>query len=252
MEVTVLEATDAPEKTVCRAARNDYLDGWVGEKSYDDAMAGIDGDTTAEKTETLIEHLLAKGHFGPFEHVTITFGIKGVSRSLMAQLTRHRHATFDIQSQRYVDFSGTDPGDLVLTPQTIADIQSGGRNPHGVSLKEVKETTGLSETEIEQRRQDIFHRSIERAVNDYNELVELGTPPEDARFVLPIGSKVNIVVSLNARMLLHIFDMRKGAEAQWEIRELSDNLMELANEWMPATFGYYQAEMEHRKNKLAP
>lgn len=252
MEVTVLEATDSPEETVCRAARNDYLDDWVGEKSYDEVMAGIDGDTRAEKTQTLIEHLLAKGHFGPFEHVSITFGVKGVSRSLMAQLTRHRHASFDVQSQRYVDFSDTDPGDLVLTPQSIEDITTGGRNPHGVSLSEVKENTGLTESQIEQTRQTVFAESIERSVNDYNQLVELGTPPEDARFVLPIGSKVNLVVSVNARMLLHIFDMRKGAEAQWEIRDLSNQLMDAATDWMPATFGYYQSEMERRKNKLAP
>lgn len=250
--VTVLEATPQPERTVCRAARNDYLDRWVGDLSYSEAMAGIDGDTLDEKTTTLIEHLLAKGHFGPFEHVSMTLAIEGVSRSLMAQLTRHRHATFDVQSQRYVDFSGSEPGDLVVTPQTVADITAGGRNPHGTSRSDVRDQTGLDDAAIERARQEVFARSVARSVADYNDLLALGVPPEDARFVLPVGSRVNIVVTLNARMLLHVFDMRGGAEAQWEIRGLTDRVVECAREWMPATVDYYEREMEHRKNKLAP
>jgi thymidylate synthase (FAD) len=77
-------------------------------------------------------------------------------------------------------------------------------------------------------------------------------PPEDARFVLPIGTKVNMVFSLNARMLMHVADMRAAADAQWEIRTLTESVLDLASEWCPITFEHYESEMKHRKNRLAP
>ncbi|MEF8776316.1 MAG: FAD-dependent thymidylate synthase, partial [Haloarculaceae archaeon] len=104
MEVTLLEATPDPEQVICRGARNDYMEDWVGEVSFEEAMAGIEGETVADQMETLIGHLLEHGHFGPFEHAQATFAVKGISRSCMAQLTRHRHVSFDVQSMRYVAF----------------------------------------------------------------------------------------------------------------------------------------------------
>ena len=86
----------------------------------------------------------------------------------------------------------------------------------------------------------------------YQELLELGLPPEDARFVLPIGTKVNIVMSVNARMLMHIADMRAAADAQWEIREMTEEILDIAAEWCPITFEYYNEHMKNRKNRLAP
>jgi thymidylate synthase (FAD) len=77
-------------------------------------------------------------------------------------------------------------------------------------------------------------------------------PPEDARFVLPIGTEVNMVVSMNARMLMHVADMRAAADAQWEIREMTEGILELAKEWCPNTFEYYEETMKNRKNRLAP
>ena len=77
-------------------------------------------------------------------------------------------------------------------------------------------------------------------------------PPEDARFVLPIGTEVNMVMSMNVRMLMHVADMRAVADAQWEIREMTQKVLDLAREWCPITFEYYDAEMKNRKNRLAP
>lgn len=74
-----------------------------------------------EKKRTLIVHLLQHGHYGPFEHPPATFAIEGMSRACMAQLTRHRHVSFDVQSMRYVAFDAVDPADvkagaIVVTP----------------------------------------------------------------------------------------------------------------------------------------
>jgi thymidylate synthase (FAD) len=247
MDVQLLEATEDPERLICRAARNDYMSEFVGEVSFERAMETTDGETIEEKMQTLIAHLLDHGHFGPFEHPHATFAIEGVSRSCMAQLTRHRHVSFDVQSMRYVAFDDVDPadvreGELVVVPPSATDPDWVGRNQQAADLDE-----GAAE-----RREELFRETVADAVAAYQELLELGMPPEDARFVLPIGTKVNIVMTLNARMLMHVADMRAAADSQWEIRELTERVLDLAAEWCPRTFEHYEAEMKGRKNRLAP
>ncbi|MFB6073459.1 MAG: FAD-dependent thymidylate synthase [Haloarculaceae archaeon] len=248
MDVRLLEATENPERLVCRAARNDYSDDFVADQSFEETMATVDGDTVEAKMERLIcNTLLRHGHYGPFEHPHATFAIEGVSRSCMAQLTRHRHVSFDVQSMRYVSFDDVDPedvreGELVVIPPSATDPDWVGRN---------QQAGQVDEATVE-RRAEIFRDTIEDAVASYQELLDLGMPPEDARFVLPIGTKVNIVMSLNARMLMHVADMRAAADAQWEIRELTERVLDLAKEWCPITFEYYEEHMKNRKNRLAP
>ena len=247
MEVTLLEATEDPEEVICRGARNDYMADFVGEQSLEEAMADIEGDTLEAKQETLIGHLLKHGHFGPFEHPQATFAVKGVSRSCMAQITRHRHVSFDVQSMRYVAFDDVDPaavreGEMVVIPPSATDPDWVGRN----------QQAGAVDEETAAEREAIFKDTIEDAVRSYQDLLELGMPPEDARFVLPIGTKVNIVMSMNARMLMHVADMRAAADAQWEIRQMTEEILDLAAEWCPITFEYYEEHMKNRKNRLAP
>jgi thymidylate synthase (FAD) len=247
MNVQRLEATKDPERLICQAARNDYADGFVGEQSFEETMAEVDGETRREKQETLIHHLLDHGHFGPFEHAQITFAVEGMSRSCMAQLTRHRHVSFDVQSMRYVAFDDVDPasvreGELVVIPPSATDPNWVGRN----------QRKGQVDEETVAERQQIFKDTIETAVAAYQDLLDLGMPPEDARFVLPIGTQVNVVMSMNVRMLMHVADMRAAADAQWEIRGLTEDLLDIAAEWCPITFEHYNAEMKNRKNRLAP
>ena len=247
MEVTLLEATEDPEAVICTGARNDYMSDFVGDLSFEERMASIEGDGIEEKKRTLIGHLLSHGHFGPFEHVQATFAVKGISRSCMAQITRHRHVSFDVQSMRYVSFDDVDPeavgeGEMVVTPPSASDPAWIGRNQKG----------GAVDDETIEQREEIFRKSVQRSVEEYQELLDLGMPPEDARFVLPIGTEVNMVMSMNARMLMHVADMRAAADAQWEIRGLTEQVLDLAAEWCPITFEYYEENMKNRKNRLAP
>lgn len=247
MDVQLLEATPDPERVICTAARNDYLTEFVGDVSFEEAMEGIEGDGIEAKRETLIGHLLDHGHFGPFEHPQATFAIKGVSRSCMAQLTRHRHASFDIQSMRYVSFDDVDPaevedGAMVVTPPSATDPDWIGRN----------QSSGPVDDETVAERKRIFRETVRDSVDSYQRLLDLGMPPEDARFVLPIGTEVNIVMSVNVRMLMHIADMRAAADSQWEIREMTESILELAADWCPITFDHYDEHMKGRKNRLAP
>ncbi|MFB6169762.1 MAG: FAD-dependent thymidylate synthase [Haloarculaceae archaeon] len=247
MEVRLLEATDDPEEVVCRAARNDYMSAFNPDLSFEETMADIEGDDVEEKKETLIGHLLSHGHYGPFEHAQATFAVKGISRACMAQITRHRHVSFDVQSMRYVSFDEVDPadvraGEMVVVPPSATDPDWVGRN----------QKTGSVDEETVERREEVFREAISSAVDSYQQLLDLGMPPEDARFVLPIGTEVNMVMSMNARMLMHVADMRAAADAQWEIRELTERVLNLAAEWCPITFDYYEEHMKNRKNRLAP
>jgi thymidylate synthase (FAD) len=247
MEVELLEATEDPEELICRGARNDYMSGFVGEQSFEEVMDSIEGEDIEEKKETLIGHLLDRGHFGPFEHPQVTFAVKGISRSCMAQITRHRHISFDVQSMRYVAFDDVDPaeveeGAMVVTPPSANDPDWIGRN----------QTSGAVDDETVEKREEIFRRSVRQSVEDYQELLDLGMPPEDARFVLPIGTEVNMVMSMNVRMLMHVADMRAAADAQWEIRQMTEKVLALAEQWCPVTFEYYNEHMKNRKNRLAP
>ncbi len=247
MEVRLLEATETPERLICQAARNDYMEAFVAETPFEEVMESVEGETLEEQKETLIHHLLAHGHYGPFEHPHATFAIEGISRSCMAQLTRHRHVSFDVQSMRYVSFDSVDPanvreGEMIVIPPSATDPEWVGRN----------QETGAVDEETAAKRDKLFRDTVENAFESYQELLELGMPPEDARYVLPIGSKVNLVMSMNARMLMHVADMRAAADAQWEIREMTEQVLDLASEWCPITFEYYNEKMKNRKNRLAP
>ena len=247
MEVRLLAATDDPETVICRAARNDYMSGFNPDMSFEETMAGIEGDDLAAKQRTLIGRLMDHGHFGPFEHAQATFAVEGMSRSCMAQITRHRHVSFDVQSMRYVSFDDVDPeaveeGALVVTPPSVTDPDWVGRN----------QSQGPVDEETRERRETVFRRSVSRSVADYQELLDLGMAPEDARFVLPIGTAVNVVMSMNARMLMHVADMRAAADSQWEIRGMTEEMLELAAEWCPITFEHYEEHLQNRKNRLAP
>lgn len=245
--VKLLEATPDPERVVCKAARNDYMQGFVGSQSFEEIMEPVDGDTLDEKQANLVAHMLDRGHFGPTEHISATFAVEGISRACMAQITRHRHATFDIRSMRYVKYDEMAPGEAVVEIPELSDPGTPGRN---ASFSD--EYTLATDDLILEERQRIYEQTIKYAFESYCELLDLGVAPEHARMVLPIGTKVNMVVTLNARMLMHLFDMRAAADAQAEIRSLSEQILGLSTEWCPLIFEYYRENLKGRKNRLSP
>lgn len=90
--VRLLCHTPAPEQAVALGGRLCYSDVGI-EQLYTDM---------APKSEKFVGKLTSMGHLSPIEHASFTFGIEGVSRALLAQITRHRIASFSVQSQRYV------------------------------------------------------------------------------------------------------------------------------------------------------
>ena len=236
MRVKLLEGTPNPEELVCRCARGDYSDEWVGKsRSFEEVMERVEGETIEEKKRTLLDHLMRSGHWGPFEHPQVTFAVEGISRACMAQLTRHRHASFDVMSLRYVDLSDE------------MDLKQRFTYPDTFEQEEVISREGVGNVSMSvQERQNLVDDIYKNCADAYCKLVEVGIPKEDARMLLPIGTKVNLTFSMNARSLMHLLDMRMKADSQWEIREMSRMLLEEAKEWMPQTFAYYEKKHPFR------
>lgn len=150
-----------------------------------------EADLHPDKCGPLVRRVIGYGHESILEHASFTFGIEGISRVCSHQLVRYRIASFSQQSQRYVSIS--ERGLVYAIPQSVKDIEY---DPEYLSL---------------------MHR-IEAV---YEEMLALGIPPEDARFVLPNAATTKLVMTMNARELRHFFAQRCCAKAQWEIRELA-------------------------------
>ncbi|MDT3692928.1 MAG: FAD-dependent thymidylate synthase [Mucispirillum sp.] len=161
--------------------------------------------SNAEQTD-FIQKLIGMGHFSVFEHVSFSFGIEGVSRALTHQLVRHRLASYSQKSQRYVKAGAEFP---YIIPHTIKD------NSEAL---------------------EIFNNAMKEIAECYNKLSALDIPAEDARYVLPNACETKIIVTMNARELLHFFALRSCNRAQWEIRELSDKMLALCYAVAPAIF----------------
>lgn len=147
---------------------------------------------------------LASGHESVAEHNCFTFLIEDVSRVLLAQITRHRLASFSVQSQRYC---GCDP-DSVIIPQSIKDKRFAG----SVTLM------------------------MNKVTDLYDAMIQEGIPEEDARFLVPQGVTCKLVMSANARELRHFFSLRCCNRAQWEIRELANEMLRQCKEVAPVLF----------------
>ena len=205
--VTLIRYTPAPEELVALAGKLCY-----SPATLEDLTEGV-----AEKDQTkYLTKLTDMGHLSPIEHASFTFGIEGVSRTLLAQITRHRIASFSVQSQRYVALGGEDAGFDYIVPPAIA---------------------ALGEEEVAE-----YHRQMELMDKWYQEWrVKLGggkASNEDARFVLPNAAATRIVMTMNARELIHFLSLRCCNRAQWEIREVAWRMLELAYNAAPSLFSH--------------
>ena len=197
MNVELLYHTPDPERAIATAARLCYAP--VGASELMETMS-------PERMASVLSTIMKGGHFSTLEHASYTFAIDGVSRALTHQLVRHRIASFNQQSQRYVKFKN---GIDIVKPHTIEE-----------------------NTEAEA----IFDEVIKQAEEAYGKLLELGIPAEDARYLLPNAAETKIVVTMNVRELLHFFELRCCNRAQWEIRELAHKMLELARPTAPYIF----------------
>ena len=220
MNVKLIAHTVMPDKVVAAAAKLCY--------SNTGAMELMDG-MTDEKAESFVEMLANIGHESPIEHASFTFAIEGVSRSLLAQITRHRLASFSVQSQRYVkltDFAYITPPEIAALPEAAALYEDTMQTC-------VESYRKLSEILEEKHFSQLIRQGIpEKEAHRKAEKMAI----EDARFVLPNASETKMVMTMNARHLLHFFRLRCCNRAQWEIRALAKAMVAEVYPISPALF----------------
>jgi len=175
----------------------------AGNSCYSDRPSSeIIEDIDADK---VLSRIVGMGHHSVIEHAVFTFSVEGVSRALTHQLVRHRIASFSQQSQRYVSMESAS----YVEPHTVEECP------------EAKE---------------IFEDLMDSIWESYAKLQELGIPNEDARYLLPNACTTNITITMNARELLHFFSLRSCNRAQWEIREMSDQMLRICKDVSPVIF----------------
>lgn len=197
MNVELLQYPENPERAVATAARLCYAP--VGAAELMETMP-------PERVKSVLSTIMKSGHFSTLEHVSYTFAVDGVSRALTHQLVRHRLASFNQQSQRYVKFSD---GVETVKPHTVEENEEASR---------------------------VFDEAIEVVIEGYQKLLDMGIPAEDARYLLPNAAETKIVITMNIRELLHFFSLRCCNRAQWEIREMAHKMLELVRPTAPYIF----------------
>ena len=177
--------------------------------TYPPAASGICCDAAAVCTNSKngyrsLQHSMASGHESVLEHAVFTFRVEGLSRAALAQLTRHRLASFSVQSQRYVRIRGID----LVMPESI-------------------------------RNSDFYVEAgslLEDVMNLYQRMVDAGIPCEDARYITPQAVPTALIATMNARELRHFFRLRCCNRAQWEIRQMADEMLRLCKKAAPEIF----------------
>ena len=162
------------------------------------------------------EMIRNRGHESVFEHSSMIVEFNNVSRGFTHELVRHRVASFTQESTRYVDESDFK---VVISPdknedEKLVDLELPNNEKIKVS----------------------FSDWIKLNEQMYRGLRMADWVPEDARQILPIGIKSQIVVTANFREWKHIFKLRTNPRAHWEIRRVMTNLLKEVKEKVPVIF----------------
>lgn len=218
MQVSLISHTENPEGVVASAAKLCYSN-----TSAKDLISILDSTSTSK----LISKLNSYGHQSPLEHASFTFSIGGVSRSLLAQITRHRIASFSVQSQRYVSQENTE----YVVPKEISDCKD---------ALDLFNSTMCCIQDAYRKITDILYNKYlnclghEASESEKNTLKKKAI--ENARAVLPNACETEMVVTMNARELRHFFELRCCNRAQDEIKELATHMYCLVYRVAPNLF----------------
>ncbi len=216
--VTLVRYPDNPQELIAAAAKLCYAEETEGLLDQD-----------PEGARKFVHILKNMGHMSPIEHANFTFYIEGVSRAMTHQLVRHRIASYSQRSQRYVSHKGFD---YIVPPQMAGKT--------------------VDDNGTEKDAETYYAEVMEYITDAYGKLVQaLGekgeSTNEDARYILPNACETKIFVTMNARELIHFFEERLCERAQWEIRNVADQMLALAREACPAVFSGCGPKCVHRE-----
>lgn len=168
---------------------------------------------TEDSCLRFVENLIKRGHEAPMEFADITFDIT-TSRAVLAEITRHRLASFCVESQRYIQEAKT--GDITFIAPEWYDPESGDS--------------------VVRLGSAAWYHSMLDAENAYKELSFLGLKPEQAREVLPNSTACRIIMKANVREWRHIFDLRCSPAAYPQMRALATKMLKLSADAVPIAF----------------
>ncbi len=233
VKVTLLTHTPLPEQTVAMAAKLCY-----SSSDIEHIREGLD----EEKTVSFLNMLTDLGHGSPTEHASFTFGIEGISRACSHQLVRHRIASYSQQSQRYVNgesFDFVTPPEISACPKAlqeynrVIDMQSQAyaKIRDALLANYIRRHLNTTEDRSDESLIAEFSASDKKLFNSFVKKAN-----EDARFVLPNACTTKIICTFNARSLSNFFAHRCCNRAQWEIREVAQQMLLLCREVAPTLF----------------
>lgn len=220
VEVKLLRYTPEGEKLIAAAAKLCYSPAGI---------ADIDENLDGNEVESFLSLLMDLNHESPMEHISFTFGVEGVSRTLTHQLVRHRIASFSQQSQRYVKLKQFE----YIVPPAI----EGDEKARSIFLKAMEEDQKYYDEIVD----ILYKKHYEEYIKDGHSEKQADSRAEkkaieDARYVFPNACETKIVVTMNARALINFFRLRTCNRAQWEIRELAILMLKEVKKVYPVLF----------------
>ena len=247
LKVKIIAHTPEPDKVIAQAGKLCY------------SAVGVDEITqklTEEEIARYVNMLASIGHESPLEHVSFTFAIEGISRACTHQIVRHRIASYSQQSQRYVkleQFEYIIPPAIEKNPEAkrifieamerdqkaydelvdllLEDILIDKHAAdYGSCIREILKENPDAVPD----RSKVLDLYAEKFFEDYRKAEKQAI--EDARYVFPNACETKIVVTMNARSLLHFFNVRCCNRAQWEIREMATEMLKECKKIAPALF----------------
>ncbi|MEW9124959.1 MAG: FAD-dependent thymidylate synthase [Thermotaleaceae bacterium] len=220
LKVELLRYTPDGEKLVASAAKLCYSPVGIGE---------IEDGLDEEKVNSFLTHLMDLGHESPIEHVSFTFGVEGISRTLTHQLVRHRIASYSQQSQRYVKLSQFE---YILPPNI-----NGNEKAKALFIKAMEEDQKYYNEISSLLFDEHYNKYIGEGLNEKQAKQKAEKEAiEDARYIFPNACETKIVFTMNTRSLLNFFRLRCCNRAQWEIRELATQMLKEVKKVYPILF----------------
>lgn len=220
VKVQLLRYTPDGEKLIATAAKLCYSSVGIDE---------IEEGLNEESVESFLRLLVDLNHESPIEHLTFTFAVEGVSRTLTHQLVRHRIASYSQQSQRYVKLDQFE----YIVPPAIEN----SKEAKAIFVKAMED----DQKSYDKIASILFEEHYKKYIGEeFNEKEARSKAEkesiEDARYVFPNACETKIVFTMNARTLLNFFRLRTCNRAQWEIRELSILMLKEVKKVYPTLF----------------
>jgi thymidylate synthase (FAD) len=215
----------------------DVLQHWGSDEDAASAARVSTGGQTVslERLNGLIKYLISEGHFAPFEHLGATFRVEA-PLFVLAQITRHRHLSFSVQSGRYTEpdpvFWVPDADRPLVNKGTSARPEMGHLDPEDPDWFNLNANT-VTRIEI----------ASAKAVEQYNLMLKNGVAKEVARAVLPQGLYTSFYVSGNLRAWFDVLKLRNGSHGhpQLEIVEVAQKIEAGIATLFPISYGAWKA-----------